>query len=74
VIVRERLKLVESVVVDRAAILTNAAQQSTSCSAEGSVSPARVLFPGLVLLPLENPLEWVIHHPPILVELGYEAI
>ena len=57
-----------------AAVLAHAAEQSFPRSAEGSVLPAGVLFPGVALLPLKPPLQRIIHDPPGRVELGYELI
>jgi hypothetical protein len=70
----ECVELGESFVVDLAAILTNAAQQSLSRSTKGSVLPSGVSFSGAAFLTLENPLQGVIDDPPTLVELGYEPI
>ena len=57
-----------------AAILAHAAEQTVPSGAEGSISPARVLRPGVALLPLQPPLQRIIHDPPVRVELDYEAI
>ncbi|MGB6923068.1 MAG: hypothetical protein WBE08_06330, partial [Methyloceanibacter sp.] len=57
-------KLGARVGIDFAAILTNAAQQSFSRGAERTVSPARVLFSGTALLPLQYPLQRIIDDPP----------
>jgi hypothetical protein len=74
VIVRERLEFSERLGVDLAAILMNAAKQSLSRCAEGSVSPAGGLLPWIALLPLEDPLQGIILDSPIRVELGCERI
>ena len=70
----ERVELGESFFTHCAAKFTNAAEQSLSRGAEGSISPAIVLVPGTPLLPLQPPLQPIIHYPPDVVELGYEAI
>ena len=70
----EPVKLGESFVIDLAAILTNTSHQPLPRCAERSLLPTRVLFAGVALSPLEDPLQRVIHDPPVLVELGYEAI
>jgi hypothetical protein len=72
--VGERLEVSECILVDFAAIFTNAAQQSLSRGAEGPVNPAGVPFARVSLFALENPLQWIIHDPPIGVELRYEPI
>jgi hypothetical protein len=64
----------QSVVIDLTAVLTNAAQQSLSRSAEVAASPTGVLFPGIALLPLQDPLKRIVHHSPGRVELGYEGV
>ena len=70
----ERVELGESFFTHCTAKFTNTAEQSLSCGAEGSISPAIVLVPGIPLLPLPPPLHRIIHYPPDVVELGYEAI
>jgi hypothetical protein len=72
--VGERLEIDECILIDLAAILTNGAQQYFSRGAEGSVSPTGVLFAGFALPSLQDPLQRVIHHPPIIIQLRYEAI
>jgi hypothetical protein len=72
--VGERQEIGECILIDLAAILTNAAQQYFSRGAKGSVSPTGVLFAGIALPPLQNPLQGVIDHPPVVVQLRYEAI
>jgi len=57
-----------------AAVFAHTAEQSFPHGAEGSVSPARILDPEVALLPLQSPLQRIIHDPPGLVELGYELI
>ena len=69
----ERMELSE-VVIDLAAILTDASHQSFSRPTKGSVLPPQVLFAGVALSPLQNPLEWIINDPLVSVELRYEAI
>jgi hypothetical protein len=72
VIVRQRPNFGESTDLDLAAT-KSAAEQSFSRSAEGIICPARVLFPGVALLALKNPLKGIIHDPPVLVEPRYEV-
>jgi hypothetical protein len=72
--VRERLKLGEGVGVDLAAIFADAPEQRLSRSAEGATPPAGVLLAGIALPPLQNPLQRIIHDPPVRIELGYKAI
>ena len=60
--------------IDLAAIFADASQQTLPCSAEGASAPARVLFAGCTLAPLEYPLQWIIDDLPPPVELHYEQI
>ena len=50
VIIRERLKFTECILIDFAAILTNAAEQTLSRGAEGAIDPAGVSFEGFPFL------------------------
>jgi hypothetical protein len=72
--VGERLEFSECILVDYAAIFTNAAQQSLSRGAERAINPAGVSFAGVSLPALKDPLEWIIYDSPIGVELRYEPI
>jgi hypothetical protein len=60
--------------VDLATRLTNTLQQPFSRGAEGPVSPTGVLFAGIALSPLQDPLQGIIHDPPVAVQLRYESI
>jgi hypothetical protein len=70
----EHLQLGQSIVVDLAAILTNTPQQPFSRGAKGSVLPSRVPFARIALPSLQDPLQRVIHDPPVLIELECETI
>jgi len=72
--VRECLELSEHILVEFAAILTNTAQQSLPRCAEGPIDPAGVSFAWVSLPALEDPLQRIIHDPPIAVELPYKRI
>jgi hypothetical protein len=65
----EHLKLGKSL-----ALLAHTAKQSLPCGAEGSIPPARVLGPWVALLPLQPPLQLIIHDPPGRAEMGYERL
>ena len=64
----------EGFVVDFAAIFANTSQQALSRCAEGSILPARIFFAGIALPPLQDPLQRIVHDPPVRVELRYEPI
>ena len=72
--VGERLEVSESILIDLAAILANAAEQPFACGAKGSILPTGVLIARVALPPLQDPLQRVIDDPPVLVELRCEAI
>jgi hypothetical protein len=72
--VGERLEFSECILVDFAAIFTNAAQQSLSRGAEGPIDPSGVSFTGVSLSALKDPLQRIVHHSPIGIELRYEPI
>jgi len=65
----QRLEFSECILVDFAAILTNAAHQSLSRGAEGPIDPAGVSFTGVSLPALKDPLQRIIQDSPIGVEL-----
>jgi hypothetical protein len=71
---RERSQLGEGIVVDLTTEFAKTAQQSFSSGAEGPVSQARVLFAGFALPSLQDPLQRIIDHPPVRVELRCEPI
>ena len=71
---RKRLQISECLLVDVAAVLTNAAQQCFSRGAERPVLPTGVLFAGIAPPALQDPLQRVIYGPPVLIELGYDVI
>jgi hypothetical protein len=55
-------------------MLSHAAEQCVSRPAKGAASPTGVLFAGIALLPLQNPLQRIVNDSPSPIELGYEAI
>jgi hypothetical protein len=55
-------------------MLSYAAQQHFPRGAEGTALPAGVLIARIALPPLQHPLQRIVHDPPNLIELGYEAI
>jgi hypothetical protein len=69
----ERSQLSQSILVNLAR-LTNTSQQRFSRCTEGSVLPAGVLFARMALPPLQDPLQWIIHDPPVTVQLRCEPI
>ena len=72
--VGELLEIGECILIDLSAILTNAVQQCFSRGAERSILPTGVLFAGIALPPLQDPLERIIDDPPVRVELRYEPV
>lgn len=70
----ERVNFGQCLTVDLATVLAGAAKQGASRPGDGAALPARVLFAGIALPTLQNPLQRVIDDPPGLVELCYEAI
>jgi hypothetical protein len=72
--IRQPLKMGDRVGVHFAAVLPNAAKQCCPRGAERAVSPTGVLVSRVALLSLQPPLQRIVHYPPAIVELGYEAI
>jgi hypothetical protein len=72
--VGQLLKFGERIDIDLAAIFAKATCESFSGSAEGSVLPTGALLPWIALLPLQDPLQRIIHHSPGRVELRYKTI
>jgi hypothetical protein len=61
----ERSQSNEGFVVDSAASFANTPEQALTRCAEGSISPAGVFFAGVALLLLQDPLQRIIHDPPV---------
>jgi hypothetical protein len=70
----ERSQLGKGIVINFTTELTNTAQQCLSRGAKRPVLPARVLFAGFALPSLQDPLQRIVHDPPILVKLRCKPI
>jgi hypothetical protein len=57
----------ERIGINLAAIFPNTADQHLSHRAKGSILPARVLFAGFALPPLQYPLQRIIDDPPAFI-------